>query len=317
MRPLAAVVSALLLAAVANGPVGAQSDLDAFMAKVLARRDDNWKKLQQYILDEHERFDLTGPGGVHLYGFRREYTWFIKQGYFVRSPVRADGVTIAEADRRAAEAAWIRREQQRERRRQEREAREAAGATAAPEPSAVALGSRGVEVEIGDVLRQRGEPQFVSMAYFLRFRFESGRYALVGREEVEGRQVLRIEYYPREGLFKEGRTRPNREVRRRDEEIEDKMNKVSQVTLWVDPETFQILQYTFDDLDMDFLPGRGLVRVDDLQASMRMGQMFPNVWLPRNVEMRFRVMLAVGAVDAVYRVDYHDYRQADVTVRIK
>jgi hypothetical protein len=45
--------------------------------------------------------------------------------------------------------------------------------------------------------------------------------------------------------------------------------------------------------------------------------MFPNVWLPRNIEMRFRMTLAVGAVDAVYHVDYHDYRQADVTVRIK
>ena len=41
----------------------AQSDLDAFMEKVLARRDDNWKKLQQYVLEEKEAFDLTGPGG--------------------------------------------------------------------------------------------------------------------------------------------------------------------------------------------------------------------------------------------------------------
>ena len=32
-------------------PLSAQSDLDAFMEKVLARRDDNWKKLQQYVLE--------------------------------------------------------------------------------------------------------------------------------------------------------------------------------------------------------------------------------------------------------------------------
>jgi hypothetical protein len=42
--------------------LNAQSDLDAFMEKVLARRDDNWKKLQQYVLEEKEAFDLTGPG---------------------------------------------------------------------------------------------------------------------------------------------------------------------------------------------------------------------------------------------------------------
>src|ERR1044072_7119134 len=37
----------------------AQTDLDAFMRQVLARRDDNWKKLQQYILDER----CAGRGG--------------------------------------------------------------------------------------------------------------------------------------------------------------------------------------------------------------------------------------------------------------
>ena len=56
------------------------------MEKVLARRDDNWKKLQQYVLEEEEKFDLTGPGGFPLWGMRREYTWFIRQGIFVRSP---------------------------------------------------------------------------------------------------------------------------------------------------------------------------------------------------------------------------------------
>src|SRR6185436_2389297 len=52
------------------------SDLDAFMQLVLARRDESWKRLQQYVLEEKESFDLTGPGGLPLYGFRREYSWF-------------------------------------------------------------------------------------------------------------------------------------------------------------------------------------------------------------------------------------------------
>jgi hypothetical protein len=160
------------------------------------------------------------------------------------------------------------------------------------------------------------EPAFVSHAYFLRFRFEPNHYALVGRETIAGKPVLRIEYYPSE-LFREGRTRPNRRVRDREENIEEKMNKVSLVTLWVDPNAYQILQYAFDDIDMDFLPGRTFARVDDVKASMRMGEPFPGVWLPRDIEVRFRMTLAAGAVSARYLVEYHDYRQADVTYKVR
>src|SRR4051812_12253846 len=32
----------------------AQTDLDDLMARVLAQRDENWKVLQQYVLDEQE-----------------------------------------------------------------------------------------------------------------------------------------------------------------------------------------------------------------------------------------------------------------------
>ncbi len=85
-RPLLALLCLGCLASGLPARVSAQSDLDAFMEKVLARRDDNWKKLQQYVLEEEEKFDLTGPGGFPLWGMRREYPWFIRQGIFVRSP---------------------------------------------------------------------------------------------------------------------------------------------------------------------------------------------------------------------------------------
>jgi hypothetical protein len=95
------------------------------------------------------------------------------------------------------------------------------------------------------------------------------------------------------------------------------MNKVSLVTLWIDPGEHQIVQYTFDNIDMDFLPGRSLVRVDDLKASMKMAQPFSGVWLPASIEMNFGMMTAVGAIAARYDVTYHDYRLAEVTTRIK
>ena len=130
-------------------------------------------------------------------------------------------------------------------------------------------------------------------------------------------ETLKIEYYPRAGLFKDGRSRPNKEVRKREDDIEDKMNKSSMVTLWIDPKTHQILQYVFDDIDWDFFPGRSLVRIGDVQATMRMGQAFPNVWLPASIDMQFEMMLAVGAVDASYRVEYTNYKEAAVTYKIK
>jgi hypothetical protein len=281
------------------------------MERVLARRDENWKKLQQYVLEETEQFQLTGPGGGRLYGFNREYTWFIRQGVFVRSPVKADGVTIGEADRAREEEAWVARERRREQRARERAAArgDSASVTDSPPPA-------DPSADVQDVLNQSLEPRFVSAAYFLRFKFDQGHYALAGRERLSDRDVLRIEYYP-SMLFTEGRTRPSKKVRDKDDEIEAKMNKVSLVTLWVDPAEHQILQYTFDNIDMDFLPGRSIVRFDEMKASMRMVQPFEGVWLPGSIEIRFGLTLALGSVSARYDVAYRDHRLAEVTTRIR
>ncbi len=329
-KTIFALIGLALLAAVVPGRVAAQSDLDAFMERVLARRDDNWKKLQQYVLDEKEVFDLTGPGGLPLWGIRREYSWFIRKGVFVRSPVKANGVALSEVDRRKAEDEWLKRATNRDERRKRRAEREKQGLPADPEKRAVVISPTGVQVidetpatpsdlpsNVDDLLKQGVDPQFVSSSYFLKFRFEKGHYALAGREKVDDREALKIEYYPESGLFNGGRTRPNKKVRDKDDEIEAKMNKVSLVTLWVDPKTYQILQYTFDDIDMDFFPGRALLRVSDLKATMRMSQAFPEVWLPRSIEMHFGMMMAIGAVETTYKVDYINYKQADVTYKIK
>ena len=98
------------------GAALAQSDLDEFMRQVLAKRDENWKKLQQYVLDEHEKVDIVGPQLVRIVGTRRDYRWFIKDGYFVRSPVTADGIPVPEAERRRAEDEYLRQAKAREKR---------------------------------------------------------------------------------------------------------------------------------------------------------------------------------------------------------
>jgi hypothetical protein len=236
---------------------------------------------------------------------RRESAWFPRDGMFIKSPLRVNGVTIGEADRRKAEADWLKSEERREKRRAEREKRE----NAAPDPGTTPpLTEEGV--------RQALEPGFVSAAYFLRFKFDPGHYALAGREPLEGRDVLKIEYYPSK-LFSEGRTRPNKELRKRDDEIEAKMNKSALVTLWIDPDLHQILKYDFQNVDLDFLPGRSLVRIDGLNAAMEMGQPFPSVYLPRSLRIGFDLTLALGQVDGRYAVDYYDYKLATVATKIR
>jgi len=306
--------------ALAGSPATAQSDLDAFMKQVMERRDDNWKKLQQYILDEREEIDVRGPGQIPIWGARHDFTWFIQDGYFVRSPVKANGVTIGEDERRKYEANYLRRQQNREKRRRAREQAEAAPQNdpAAADADPV---TEPVPTDIEGFIRQTRQPEFISSAYFLEFKFDSGRYALVGREKLEGQDVMRIEYYPSK-LFKDDERDRRRAERGRkpnptDDTVNRLMNKGSRVTLWIEPTSHQIVQYTFDNVTMDFLPAQWLASVTGIHTSMTMAQAFPDVWLPRDLHMQFGVMLAVGELTGQYSLNYHDYRQAKVSAGIR
>jgi hypothetical protein len=305
------VVLLPLLAVAWLVPASGQSDLDAFMAEVLARRDDNWKAQQQYVLDERESIAIIGPARTTLWGEQRDYTWFIREGFFVRSPLRVNGVTVSETDRRKYEDDYLRDEK----RRQAREVRR--GNAPEPEPPAP---TDSAPADFNAVIRQTTRPGFISSAYFLRFRFDGGRYALVGREALEGRQVLRIEYYPTNLFREENRERDN--ARRSDRDRADDnvlmraMNKGSKVTLWIDPANHQILRYTFDDLSWNFFPGAWLISVSKVQATMNVREMFPEVWLPAQLAVRVGMDTGAGPLDVRVDLDYHDYRLPSVDTRI-
>ncbi len=89
------------------------------------------------------------------------------------------------------------------------------------------------------------------------------------------------------------------------------------ITMWIEPKDHQILQYQFSNIDFDFLPGRALVRLDELRAAMRMREAFPDVWLPDTVAMSFGMTMALGEVAARYDVKYHDYKLAEVKARVR
>jgi hypothetical protein len=304
-------------------PPASASDLDVFMEKVLARRDVNRKVLNQYVLDETETFEILGPGRWPLHRMKRDFTWYAQDGMHVRSPVRFDGVAVGEEARRNYERVWIRRERERQERKAKNER----------EKGHVSIGPGGIQVDGGSVAY--AEPRFVSEAYFMDFKFEAGNYYLAGREKLEGQDVLRIEYYPTD-LFndeddektpremKKKRAKPDKDEARKprgeqqiEQDINRKMNKTALVTLWVDPAEHQIVKYTFDNVWLDFLPGAWLVRIDDLRASMTMGQPFPGVWLPRGMNIHAGVTLASGSFEASYMRAFSEYREAEVKTKIK
>ena len=154
------------------------------------------------------------------------------------------------------------------------------------------------------------------------FKFEAGNYYLAGREKLEGHDVLRIEYYPTHLFNDTDDEKTPREVKKnRDDRAEQestrKMNKTALITLWVDPAEHQIVKYTFDNVWLDFLPGAWLVRVDDLRASMTMGQPFDGIWLPRTINIHGGFTLATGSFEASYERAFTNYREADIKTTIK
>ena len=114
--------------------------------------------------------------------------------------------------------------------------------------------------DVGGVIRQTREPGFISSAYFLRFKFEEGKYALVGREHArrprraEDRVLPGADVRRHRSPAQPGRDRRPPRTRRRDAEFQRLMNKVALVTLWVEPKAHQIVKYTFDNVGFDFLP---------------------------------------------------------------
>jgi hypothetical protein len=331
----AAAASAAQAGQAAQGGTGASAgrsgagpnELDAFMARVLERRDEAWRRLHDYVLDETEQFKILGPGDLPLHGMKREFTWYVREGYLIRSPVRFDGVELEQDARVKYEARWLEEEKKREAKAKEEKANEEKGKGEPSERRADARAPEaGDEASLEQFVDQRGEPRFISEAYFLRFRFEPGNYYFAGREILAGRPVVKVEYYPTR-LFRsdetkndegQGRQRRDRERRGQDEDdFSRQFNKVALVTLWIDPAEHQIVRYTFDNLDFGFLPGRWLVRLDEIRISMTMGRVLDGVWLPAAIDGRGGLNLASGGYRFEYARRFSNYRKAETGARIR
>ena len=316
---------AFVCAAAAAGPGaaqegGEQSDVDRLMRQVLARGDADRIARRRYVFNEVERFAVTGPGGEAYRSFVREYVWYERDGVFVRSPVRIDGVAVGEADWRRYEASWLAAEA-----RRAGEGSDAADESCGAAPAAESAGA-GADPGSADTGRADAapaadlQPRFLSASYWIDFEFEPGNYFFAGRERLAGRSVLRVEYYP-ERLFGEG-SRDDAECGRAAvfavPGAHEALNKTALVTLWIDPREQRIVRFAFDDAGFGFLPLRWLIRLDDLSASMTMGRpLDDDVWLPERIEASGVMTMASGSATVTYSRTFTDWRRARTGGRLR
>jgi hypothetical protein len=92
---------------------------------------------------------------------------------------------------------------------------------------------------------------------------------------------------------------------------------VALVTLWVDQSEYQIVKYTFENTEFDFLPGRWLVRVGDVSASMMMSRVLDGIWLPGQITMEADLVFASGHYGFKYGRSFYDYKKAEVGARVR
>src|SRR3954465_6987110 len=144
------------LAQTAPAPGGATkapaNELDVFMEKVLARREVNRKTLDQYILDETESFEILGPGRSPLSRTKRDYTWYVRDGMHVRSPVRFNGVKVGDEARDKYEIDWMHRERERQERKTTK------GQEKKKESGEVSISGDGIQISTGGPVTT--EPRF-------------------------------------------------------------------------------------------------------------------------------------------------------------
>ena len=147
---------------------------------------------------------------------------------------------------------------------------------------------------------------------FFDFEYEPGNYFFAGREVFEGREVVRIEYYPTHLFSDEGDEEGDE-----DDEFDRAFDKTSLVTMLVVPEEHQIVKVTFENLGLDFLPGRWLVQVEEIKASMVMDMPIEGVWLPKLIEATGRISTASGALSLDFSRAFFDYKQTDVGAKVR
>lgn len=268
--------------------------IDVFMERVLKKRTVNWDDLKNYVFSEEEVLEVKGFEAAVQQSFRHEYVWYERDGELIRSPVRVNGRRLSEKEQKAGEKRW----------------------------NGKGKGSTSGRRIIPSYSLRRDD--------FFNFEFEPGNYYFAGRRHFEGRDVVVVEYYPPNPVdSKEDDDGDDEDDKPEEEsgesfrgsemspELKLKFHKTTLVTLLVEPGEHQIVQITFSNVGLEFLPLRWLFRLDQIRASMTIDKPLGNVWLPRRLSASGRVTAAPGTVAARYSRRFYDYKKTDVTVDLK
>jgi hypothetical protein len=143
---------------------------------------------------------------------------------------------------------------------------------------------------------------------FFGFKFEPGRYLYAGEEQFEGRKVLVIDYCPKVDKNHKPEIKDN---------IAKALEKSILVTMLIIPEDHQIVKMTFDNVSLDFLPARWLVRLNEVKASLIMDKTVGDIWLPREVAVHGSLSTANMDLALRYSMRFSDYRKTDVKVKLR
>jgi len=194
----------------------------------------------------------------------------VREGFFVRSPIKANGVTVGEADRRKYEDDYLRRQKQ-------------IDAPAAAQPAHhradPALADRRDRAERHGRDSPPGPAARVISRLLSPVPIRGRQVRARGQGKARRPRVLRVEYYPA-NLFRcdtrrqgGGRSVEPWQPDAHETEMRRMMNKV-RCHLMDRTVSHQIVKYTFNNVAFDFLPVQWLAQVTDVHASMTMSQPF-------------------------------------------
>ena len=244
-----------------------EQDIDVFMKEVIEKRKTDWDTLYNYVFREREVFRFSGKlEEAAIESFEREWTWYVRDGYLVRSPVSFNGVSVPQDEREKYELDWIKK------------------------------------------AKSRKKDTGVHRDDFFGIKYEPGNYYVKGREVVDGKELLVVEYYP-EVVTEDGDSD--------DEDFDEEMEKVLGFTMYINVEDHQIVKMVLHNTKMDFLPGGWLLKVKGVKASMMMGKPFDENWMPLHIEAGASFTMASGDISFLYRTEYSEYQKAKVKVNFR
>jgi hypothetical protein len=259
--------------------MAAQDDVDDFMEQVLAKREINWEATYDYVFNEVEKLRIRGTEIAALQSFDQEYTWYVREGYLVRSPWSINGVEVDKETREQAELEWI----------------------------------ADIKEDENNARIQRDS--FFDFEFEPGNYLFAGREIFAGREVVRIEYYPTDAVFGDDD-DRERRQRRDRDRIEDDEfdeeEFEHMFAKTSLVTLLVVAEEHQIVKWTFENVGFEFLPYRWLFRMDELRASMVMNQPIEGVWLPHQIQVSASASTASFDLEVAYSREFSDYKEPAV-----